>query len=174
MALIFDLDQTLVDTKALEHLRKQRKWSEINKSLHLCKLYPCIFSIFQFLNAIDVKIAVVSKSPRSYIHQVLTHFQLSAHVLIGYHDVYSHLQKPHPAPVNLALHRLQVEAHSCIGFGDHSDDIKAYKAAGIVSVACLWGCDDEVKLLASNPDMIAISPFFVRGILKDIYPQLHL
>jgi len=47
--------------------------------------------------------------------------------------------KPHPAPLLEAAQRLGVPAHACIYVGDDERDIVAGKAAGMPTVAALYG-----------------------------------
>lgn len=47
--------------------------------------------------------------------------------------------KPHPAPLLEAVRRLGLQAHDCIYVGDDERDIQAGKAAGMPTVAALYG-----------------------------------
>ncbi len=47
--------------------------------------------------------------------------------------------KPDPRPLTIALERLQVPAKRALYIGDHLNDIKAAKAAGVKVVAAAWG-----------------------------------
>jgi len=46
-AVIFDLDQTLVDSKHLKKLRDSRQWSEVFKNIDSIKPYPLIDEILK-------------------------------------------------------------------------------------------------------------------------------
>ena len=60
--------------------------------------------------------------------------------------------KPDPAPVQLALDRLGVEAEDAAFVGDSVWDLRAGRAAGVQSVAALWGPFDRQLLAAEDPD----------------------
>lgn len=47
--------------------------------------------------------------------------------------------KPHPAPLLAAAERLGLEAHECIYVGDDERDIQAGRAAGMGTVAAMYG-----------------------------------
>lgn len=49
------------------------------------------------------------------------------------------LHKPDPFPVRLALRELGYEPHEALFVGDSPHDIKSGNAAGVISVAALWG-----------------------------------
>lgn len=60
--------------------------------------------------------------------------------------------KPDPEPVRLALSRLGAEADAAVMVGDSPHDLAAGRAAGVRTVAALWGaCTPEV-LRAASPD----------------------
>jgi 3-amino-5-hydroxybenzoic acid synthesis related protein len=66
--------------------------------------------------------------------------------------------KPAPDPVRLALQRLDAAPAAAVMIGDAPLDIAAAQAAGVRSVAALWGVQDCSALLASRPDYVAPSP----------------
>lgn len=60
--------------------------------------------------------------------------------------------KPDPAPVLLALDRLGVDASGAAFVGDSVWDLRAGRAAGVQSIAALWGPFTRELLEAENPD----------------------
>lgn len=66
--------------------------------------------------------------------------------------------KPDPAPVRLALERLGAESSSASFVGDSVWDLKAGRAAGVCTVAALWGPFSENELAVEAPDVMADSP----------------
>lgn len=48
-------------------------------------------------------------------------------------------RKPHPAPLQEALRRLQLEPGHCLYVGDDRRDMQAARAAGMTGVAASWG-----------------------------------
>ena len=66
--------------------------------------------------------------------------------------------KPDAEPLLRALARLDHPTHGTLMVGDTTADILAAQAAGVVSVAALWGAQDKQGLLAAAPDKIAETP----------------
>jgi pyrophosphatase PpaX len=63
--------------------------------------------------------------------------------------------KPDPAPVLLALEQLSYAAHEAVFVGDSVYDIQAGNAAGVTTIAALWGPSTRETLAAANPSHIA-------------------
>ena len=60
--------------------------------------------------------------------------------------------KPDPLPVQVALERLGRAAGEALLLGDSTHDIVAGRAAGVVTVAALWGACGADVLRAAGPD----------------------
>jgi pyrophosphatase PpaX len=58
-------------------------------------------------------------------------------VAIGYDSV--HIHKPDPYPVRAALEKLGYESNEAVFVGDSPHDIKSGNAAGVITIAALWG-----------------------------------
>ena len=59
--------------------------------------------------------------------------------------------KPDPAPVRLALARLDADAATALYVGDSPHDIAAGRDAGTATAACLWGPFDRNRLAQEQP-----------------------
>jgi pyrophosphatase PpaX len=70
-------------------------------------------------------------------------------VIVGCDSCSRH--KPDPEPVQLALERLGREPHEAVFVGDSVHDMEAGNAAGVITIAALWGPFDRESLQASNP-----------------------
>lgn len=62
------------------------------------------------------------------------------------------VHKPDPFPVRMALGELGYEPDEAIFIGDSPHDINAGNAAGVVSIAALWGPFRKDQLLPASPD----------------------
>ena len=60
--------------------------------------------------------------------------------------------KPDPDPVLLALERLERTPRDAVFVGDSPVDVLAGRAAGVVTVAALWGACTREALVAAAPD----------------------
>lgn len=65
-------------------------------------------------------------------------------VAIGYDSC--HIHKPDPYPVRLALDKLGYTPEEAVFVGDSPHDIKAGNAAGVITIAALWGPFTRLQL----------------------------
>lgn len=152
--VIFDLDQTLVDSTVAEDARRQRNWQYVYSLIPQFVLYPGMNQVFQYLRAHEHKVAIVSTSPSTYVRRVVNYFNMPVDVIIGYHDA---PRKPSPEGMLLALQRLDLYPNDAISFGDRAIDIQASKAANIQCVACLWDTKEAFLLRQAQPDAMISS-----------------
>jgi len=142
--LLFDLDLTLIDTSALENLRKSGEWNEIKKSLNLSTVYSGIPELLKFAQKKYI-IGVVTSSPRNYAETLLEHHGLNIPVVIAYHDSKRH--KPHPEPIIKAIQKLSDDGARVICVGDDIIDIEAAGRAKVDTVCfASWGSKDQPSL----------------------------
>ena len=69
--IIFDLDQTLIDTSAFAKLRQDRNWNAINERMDNLEVSPQILELLYNLKQLDCKIMVVSSANENYIKRIL-------------------------------------------------------------------------------------------------------
>jgi pyrophosphatase PpaX len=62
--------------------------------------------------------------------------------------------KPDPAPLNLALERLNEGPGAAVYVGDSVWDIRAGRAAGMRTAGALWGPFSPIELAAEKPDLL--------------------
>jgi pyrophosphatase PpaX len=70
-------------------------------------------------------------------------------VAIGYDSC--HIHKPDPFPVRMALDKLAYGAGEAVFVGDSPHDIKAGNAAGVITIAALWGPFTRAQLAPYEP-----------------------
>ena len=70
-------------------------------------------------------------------------------VAIGYDSV--HIHKPDPYPVKAALEKLEYGPDEAVFLGDSPHDIKSGNAAGVITIAALWGPFTRSQLAPFNP-----------------------
>jgi HAD superfamily hydrolase (TIGR01549 family) len=142
-AVIFDLDETLVLTSALESLRKSRAWQRIYGSFGQTQLPVATTEFLQRVSHI-ARLGVVTKAPRPYAERLLAHHGIQVPVLVAYHDVKK--IKPDPEALLLASQRLGIPVERCIYIGDDENDVKAAYAAGFTPVGVCWGQPLDIGL----------------------------
>lgn len=143
--VIFDLDDTLVDTSKIKQYRRI-DWEKC------CELISTNTSLNVNLDTIaklkeKFHIAVVTNSPKFYAEKVLDNFGIKVDVLVAYRDTKNH--KPHPEPMLLAARKLNIDPKDCIAIGDNINDILASNNAGMKSIGVTWGehSSDDFKLV---------------------------
>ena len=91
-AVLFDLDETLVLSAALESLRRAGDWPKVYAAFGMTTLPPGTVEALGSLNESKHTLGVVTKSPRTYAERLIRHHALGIPVLVAYHDV--KLRKP--------------------------------------------------------------------------------
>jgi pyrophosphatase PpaX len=86
--------------------------------------------------------------------------------IVGFDSTTRH--KPHPEPVLTALDRLGYEPCEAAFVGDSVHDVEAGNAAGVVTVAALWGPFTREQLAAARPRLFAERP----GALPQLVSEL--
>lgn len=135
--LIFDFDDTLIDTSPIAHLRDNRQWRDIDNALYLCKPYEQVADILATARAAGLKACIVTNSPSNYANKVLKYFGINVDSLVAYHDVQNH--KPSPDGIQLVLNRFQINPDEAVYLGDSEVDQIAAKAAGVEYFSVDWG-----------------------------------
>jgi pyrophosphatase PpaX len=117
------------------------------------------------LKARGYQIGVVTSKGRSLAQRGLELFGLHLYldVAIFLEDTDRH--KPDPDPIIAGLSRLDIEAEFATYVGDSPHDILAGKAAGVRTIAALWGPGDRANLERQAPDHLAESPASLLSIL---------
>jgi pyrophosphatase PpaX len=96
--------------------------------------------------------ALVTSKSNDLAHRALEWLHLTRHidVIVGMDSTERH--KPDPAPVHHALTALGAEPDGALFLGDSPHDIAAGNAAGVTSVAALWGPFSRTVLAEARPD----------------------
>ncbi|WP_336964108.1 HAD-IA family hydrolase [Chryseobacterium contaminans] len=160
--VIFDLDQTLVNSSVLEEYRSRRDWQYTYNNLHLTNLFDGIQEMLNYITENNVKIAIVTNSPRPYAERLLKHHNIKYDTLIHYHSVTK--RKPHSEPMIKAISELALNSEEVISLGDHDNDIISSNDSGISSVLCTWGTDGNYNC---TPQSVIENPLQFVEILKN-------
>jgi pyrophosphatase PpaX len=110
-------------------------------------------------------LAVVTSKATPIANQSLAFVGLDRHfpIVVGFDDTTRH--KPHPEPVQHALRRLGFMPDQAVFVGDSPHDIHAGNAAGVTTVAALWGPFDRETLAEADPDHFIESLADLPGLL---------
>jgi len=148
--IIFDLDQTLVDSSTLELMRTNRQWSKVLQSLNSIQFNPKLINLLKNFTDSGVQIGIITNSPGMYATGVLKHFNISFNHLIAYHDVKK--RKPDPEPFIKMISNFNIKPEHCISVGDHDNDIIASQAANVLAIGAQWHTPNYE--FTTNPDFV--------------------
>lgn len=117
------------------------------------KAYPNARETISFLKNQGCKVVVVTSKLNKVAahHLTLTNLIELIDGLIGYDDVDKH--KPHPEPLLKALDLFDIDKQDAIYIGDHENDIKAAKKAGMSSCAVTYSFRLQ-HMLNEFPDFV--------------------
>ncbi|MCC2002124.1 HAD-IIIC family phosphatase [Enterobacter bugandensis] len=147
-AILFDLDNTLVNTNSLKEYREStNKQPLTDEQLSTTKLYPKTKSILEKLKQSNITLGIVTNSPRKYALDILEHHNIKDYfeTIVTYNEVGHDGIKPSPKGINLALSNLKLNTNNNILFiGDDAKDINASYAAGIKPLAPAWASKEFI------------------------------
>ncbi|PZU68633.1 HAD-IA family hydrolase [Sphingobium sp.] len=150
--IIFDFDQTLVDTSSVEHLRAARNWKAVMAQASKLPVYDGINELIQDLHKAGQTIAIVTKSPDMVPKAFIKAHGWPIDIVVGYHHVKN--RKPHPEGLLLAMSKAGASPDATYHVGDQPQDTEASRGANVVAVGSAWGCTDTAELEASKPDVL--------------------
>ncbi len=98
------------------------------------------------------RLAIVTNKPFRFARPIVSHLGLDdvVEVVIGGDTLPR--KKPDPAPLFAALERLGGSASSATMVGDGLQDLRAGRAAGLRTIACLFGYGDPAALRREGAD----------------------
>lgn len=110
------------------------------------RAFPGIETLLHTLEAHGTVWGIVTNKPEYLAREIVPQlgWETRSAVLVG-GDTFP-VKKPHPLPLLMAAERIGVAARECVYVGDDLRDITAARAAGMRSVAVLWGyrsADDD-------------------------------
>jgi HAD superfamily hydrolase (TIGR01662 family) len=160
--IVFDLDQTLVDSSSADEFRKNQQWSKVMNAIDNFNFDVKLKEIINKLKVNGVKIGVITNSPAKYANKIIQTFSIHCDLIIGYHDVSK--RKPDSEPFFKFLNNLELDPKECISVGDNDNDIIASKGANIITIGAKWYTKDYDFRI--SPDYIANTILDLKTILK--------
>jgi pyrophosphatase PpaX len=116
----------------------------------LTTLYPGTRAALDVLAARGHPLAVVTSKSETMTRRTLDAVGLAAAVPVVVSADSTTRHKPHPEPVHLALARLGYAPAEALFVGDSPHDLHAGAAAGVTTVAALWGFFERDVLAAAG------------------------
>ena len=117
----------------------------------LVRAYDGVVGTLDRLREAAHPLGVVTSKSDALAARGLSHVGLGAHfeVIIGCDSCARH--KPDPEPVQIALARIGYAPNEAVFVGDSVHDMAAGNAAGVTTIAALWGPFDRATLSPSAP-----------------------
>jgi pyrophosphatase PpaX len=136
------------DVVLLKERYKEHQWANHDSMM---RAFPGIPEVLDALSARGVPMAVVTSKLEASARRSLEFVGLAGHfqALVGLESTTRH--KPDPEPVRHALARLDARADGAVFVGDSPHDVRAGNAAGVATVATLWGPFTRADLAPANP-----------------------
>lgn len=147
--------QALVETYVEHNLREHAR---------LIRPFPGVRETLAEMRGRGVRLAIVTSKAARGTARSLEACDLPAdwfEVVVTADEPVAH--KPDPAPVRLALERLGVEPPEASFVGDSVWDIRAGRAAGVRTIAALWGPFSEDELAPERPHFMVDRPSDLLG-----------
>jgi phosphoglycolate phosphatase-like HAD superfamily hydrolase len=167
--IIFDFDQTLVDTSPVESLRAQQNWKAVMTQAPRLKVYDGINTLLSDLYDAGQILAIVTKSPDMVPKAFIKQHAWPIAIVIGYHHVKR--RKPDPEGLLLAMQKAGASVVDTYHIGDQPEDTYASRAAGVRAIGSAWGVTDMTALQASKPDHLFTTVADLRRLLLVSLPR---
>ena len=150
----------------VELLRARYREHQLAKHDEMIKLYPGMVETVRELHAAGHPLAVVTSKLEVGARRALKFARIEEcfAAVVGIDHTTRH--KPDPEPVHFALSRLGVPAAQAMFVGDSTHDMQAGRAAGVYTVAALWGPYTREQLAPTAPDAFIASFDELRAVVN--------
>lgn len=150
--------------RAEELYEEYLRWNEANTA-RLIRSYDGVVEMLADLSAAGLRLGVATSKKRSQAVNAMDILGLTPYlpVLVGMEDTEQH--KPDPEPLLLAVKELGGTPSEAVYVGDAVVDTLAGKAAGMSTVAVMWGAGTRDAIAGVRPDRFANSPAELREVL---------
>ena len=139
------------DAGEVEALIAKYREYQLEHHDRLVRAYDAVVETVDFIRAAGHPVGVVTSKTTWLARRGLDHVGLGPHfdVVVGCDSCDRH--KPDPQPVHVALESLGYDAADAVFVGDSVHDMRAGNAAGVITIAALWGPFTREDLVASEP-----------------------
>ena len=131
----------------------------------LVRCYDGVIDVVKSLHERGHQLGIVTSKSEYLAYRGLAHVGLARYMdtVVGCDSSTRH--KPDPEPVRIALHRLACPPENALFVGDSVHDLMAGKAAGVTTVAALWGAFRRQDMEPGQPTSWAESIYEIPGLL---------
>jgi HAD superfamily hydrolase (TIGR01549 family) len=170
-AIVFDLDETLLDTSMLRDDRAAGRRNRLTRRLDEAQPYYDDLSAVQaaelpaHAKTLGLPVGILTQSPRWYAERLLEAFEIPYDALITGSEHFPH--KPDPTSLRHIAEQLGATADQCMMVGDDAADIGAAQSAGALSVGVAWDRAAPVEWRRCWPDIAVARPDRVIDAIED-------
>jgi pyrophosphatase PpaX len=157
--------QYMADETLMQELIKTYRAYNLAHHDQRVTIYPGVLDLLVEIKRRGHPTALVTSKNRAGAERGLNLVGLRPYfdVLVGADDVTN--AKPDPEPVHLALQRLGVSGEGALFIGDSTHDVHAGNAAGVATVAVLWGPFSREHIAPSAPTYWVSAPHEILALL---------
>ena len=148
-------DQDSDEARLVERLILEYRAFNTANHDQLAKPFDGVETVIRVLRARGYLIGVVTSKGRELARRGLNLCSLDGLIDEAVFLEDSDRHKPDPQPIHVALERLGARADEAAYVGDSPHDITAGRAAGVGTVAALWGPASRADLESAHPDWLA-------------------
>jgi len=150
----------------VESLVKEYRLCNAANHDRLARPFPGMDQVMSALRNRGYRLGVVTSKSREFAQRGLRLCGLweFLDVFVSMDDTSRH--KPNPEPLLLALERLRIPSEQAVYVGDSCHDMQAGRAAGMRTVAALWGPIPRSELEREAPSLLADRPETLLEIFK--------
>ena len=120
--------------------------------------YDGIPELLEKAKKLGIKIGVVTNKPHAQAVAAVEHVFGKGYFDIIVGEKEGTPKKPDPTMALIAAKELGAAPEECLYFGDTNTDMKTGKAAGMTTVAVLWGFRGREELEQYDPDYMIETP----------------
>lgn len=154
-AVEFGCEDPVASAEAM--LETYRKY-QVGAELRLMRLFPDVRAMLEDVRRRGFLVGLVTSKMAAVAKPSLVRYGLDALIDVNvFHDDTAR-HKPHPEPLIEAARRAAVPASRAVYVGDSTHDLAAGRAAGMRTVAALWGPYEREDLEAIGADAYIESP----------------
>ncbi|HEY3758685.1 MAG TPA: HAD-IA family hydrolase [Solirubrobacteraceae bacterium] len=161
-ALIFDLDETLLDTSMLRTDRRPGRWRQLALRLDEVQPYAHVQAGVQAADLpararkIGFRIGILTDSPRWYAERLLGEFGIRYDALLTGSDGYA--PKPDPSSLRALAAQLGTPVEQCILVGDEASDFGAAYSSRALCIGVAWSRHAPSEWRRHWPDIAVEGP----------------
>ncbi len=169
-AIIFDLDETLLDTSMLRTDRQPGRWRQLAMRLDEAEPYAHREASVQAAELpararkLGFLVGILTDSPRWYAESLLEAFGIPYDALLTGSDGYA--PKPDPSALRALAATLGVPIERCVVVGDEDADIGAARSSGALSIGVAWSGRPPRSWLRRWPDVAIARPDRLVDVLR--------